>query len=140
VGTTAVKNPEFINELASLIDPKKIIVSLDHIKGKVAIKGWTEVTSLDAFDLAKKFESLGVGYILFSSVAADGTFNGPDLTYTKQMVEHVSIPVFAAGGTRDINDIRALNDIGAYGVIIGKALYEHKISMEEFSNILKEQV
>jgi phosphoribosylformimino-5-aminoimidazole carboxamide ribotide isomerase len=135
IGTVAVKNPSIINQFAEYLTPEQIIVSLDHKDGKVAIKGWTEVTTHDAFTYAKQFEKAGAGYILFSAVDADGTFNGPDLENTKKMVESVGIPVYAAGGTRDKADIIALKDIGAYGVIIGKAFYEHRIDYREVCNL-----
>ena len=135
VGTTAVKNPNFIKELQPYMDPKNIIVSLDHVKGKVAIKGWTEVTDLDPYELAKKFEKLGAGFILYSAVEADGTFNGPDIENTKKMVETVNIPVFAAGGTRNIEDIETLqNEAKCHGVIVGKSLYEGTLDFAEVQN------
>jgi phosphoribosylformimino-5-aminoimidazole carboxamide ribotide isomerase len=135
IGTTAVKNPDFITSLRDYLSPEHIIVSLDHIKGNVAIKGWTEVTNLNAFELGKKFEKLGAGYILFSAVEADGTFKGPDIENTKKMVDSVSIPVFAAGGTRSKEDVIAIKETGAYGVIIGKAFYENKIDFKVVKNI-----
>jgi phosphoribosylformimino-5-aminoimidazole carboxamide ribotide isomerase len=135
VGTTAVKNPDFIKELGEYIEPKQIIVSLDHIKGKVAVKGWTELTDLDALELGKTMEEKGAGFILYSAVESDGTFNGPDIINTRKMVESVNIPVFAAGGTRNKEDVLALKNAGVFGVIIGKAFYEKKLNFNEVKNI-----
>ena len=135
VGTAAVKNPDFLAQLVSEFGSEKIIVSLDHKKGKVAIKGWTEITGHDAFDLAKEMENKGAGYILFSSVEADGNFTGPDFENTKKMVETVKIPVIAAGGTRNAEDVRDIKKTGAFGLIIGKALYENKIDFNEVKDL-----
>jgi phosphoribosylformimino-5-aminoimidazole carboxamide ribotide isomerase len=135
VGTAAVKNIDFLSQLVSEFGSKKIIVSLDHKQGNVAIKGWTEITNFSAFSLAKEMEKRGAGYILFSAIEADGNFTGPDFENTKKMVETVSIPVIAAGGTRNAEDVKKLKEIGAYGVIIGKALYENKINFHEVKNI-----
>lgn len=135
IGTIAVKDPTFIPTLAKKLSPKQIIVSLDHKNGKVAIKGWTEITSKSAYEMAKEFERNGAGYILFSAVEADGTLLGPDIENTKKMVESVKIPVYAAGGTRNRADIQALKEIGAYGVIIGKAFYEHHLDYRDLTNI-----
>jgi phosphoribosylformimino-5-aminoimidazole carboxamide ribotide isomerase len=135
IGTVAIKNPTFIPTLAKKISPEHIIVSLDHKHGKVAIKGWTEITSKSAYEIAKDFEANGAGYILFSAVEADGTLSGPDIENTKKMVESVKIPVYAAGGTRNKSDIQALKEIGAYGVIIGKAFYEHHLDYRELKSL-----
>ncbi len=126
-GTSAVKNPSFVAELAQAIGSPRVIVALDHVKGKVAVKGWTEVTNLDAFEIAKSMEARGAGQILFSAVEADGALTGPDLTMTGKMVNTVHIPVLAAGGIRNIEDLKQLKRINVYGVIVGKALYENKI-------------
>jgi len=130
-GTSAVKNPAFVEELAQQVGPSRIIVALDHVKGKVAVKGWSEVTNLDAFDLAKSMESRGAGQILFSSVEADGAFTGPDLEMTGKMVKKVNVPVLAAGGIRNLEDLKHLKHLNLYGVIVGKALYENKIRFSE---------
>jgi phosphoribosylformimino-5-aminoimidazole carboxamide ribotide isomerase len=135
VGTTAVKDPSFIPKLAQHLERDQIIVSLDHRNGNVAVKGWTENSGKNAFNLAQHFERAGVGYILFSAVDVDGTLQGPDLINTKKMVESVNIPVYAAGGTRNKVDILALKDIGAHGVIIGKAFYENQLDFRTVKDL-----
>jgi len=136
IGTKAVKEPDFIKTLSEELGSEHIMVSLDHVKGKVAIKGWTELTENDAFEMGRRFQDLGAGYILFSAVEADGSMKGPDIQNTKKMVETVDIPVFAAGGTRNVEDILELrNKAKAFGVIIGKAFYEHKIDFREVKDL-----
>ena len=85
--------------------------------------------------LGKKIEKLGAGFILFSSVEADGAFIGPDIKNIEKMVNSVKIPVYAAGGVRNEEDIVQLQKIGVHGVIVGKAFYEHKLS----SSIVRNQ-
>ncbi len=130
-GTSAVKNPPFVEQLVHEIGSSRVVVALDHVKGKVAVKGWAEVTNLDAFEIAKSMEKRGAGLILFSSVEADGAFTGPDLPMTEKMVKTVHIPVLAAGGIRNLEDLKRLKSINVYGVIVGKALYENKINFQE---------
>lgn len=127
IGTTAVQDPTFIPKLVQNIRGDQIIVSLDHRNGKVAVKGWTEDSGKSAFTLAKQFQQVGIGYLLFSAIDLDGTLRGPDLINSKKMVNAVNIPVFAAGGIRNKADILALKEIGVHGVIIGKALYENQL-------------
>lgn len=127
IGTMAIKTPNKIKELASEIGSEHIIVALDTRDGKIETHGWTEKTNENPFTFGKYIEELGAGYILFSSIEADGAFTGPDIENTEKMVNSVSIPIFAAGGIRNEQDILNLKNIGAGGVIIGKAFYEEKI-------------
>ncbi len=127
LGTFAVKEPSVIKRLSESIGSERIIIALDYKQGKIATHGWEEQTNLDPFAFGKTVEDLGAGYILFSSVEADGAFTGPDFLNIKKMVDSVTIPVYAAGGVRNEKDIKDLARIGAHGVIVGKAFYERRI-------------
>ena len=128
IGTLAIKQPNVIKQLAEKIGAEHIIVALDYKEGKISTHGWTQQTNKDPFIYGKKIAELGAGYILFSSVEADGAFTGPDLPNIEKMVTSVDIPVYAAGGVRNKDDITNLEKIGTYGVIVGKAFYEEKLS------------
>ena len=127
IGTLAIKQPDIIEKLSKSIGNNRIIIALDYKKGRISTHGWTEQTNLDPFKFGKKIEDLGAGYILFSSVEADGAFTGPDLKNIKKMVESVNIPVYSAGGVRNEEDLKDLEKTGVHGVIVGKAFYEKKI-------------
>jgi len=127
VGTLAIKHPEVISELADKIGSKHIIVALDYREGTIETHGWTEKTNKSPFTFGKVVADLGAGYILFSAIEADGAFTGPDFKNIEKMVKSVKIPIYAAGGIRNIQDIKKLAEIGVEGVIIGKAFYEKKI-------------
>ena len=129
IGTLAVKQPEVIKQLADKVGAKHIIVALDYKGGKISTHGWTQQTNKDPFTYGKKIAKLGAGYILFSSVEADGAFTGPDLKNIEKMVHSVDIPVYAAGGVRNEDDIKNLEKIGTHGVIVGKAFYEKKLPL-----------
>ena len=134
IGTLAIKQPEIIQKLADEVGSKHIIVALDYKQGKISTHGWTEQTDKDPFSFGKRFENLGAGYILFSSVEADGAFTGPDFGNIEKMIKSVKIPVYAAGGVRYENDVEKLKKIGTYGVIIGKAFYEEKLPFSIIKN------
>ena len=134
IGTLAVKNPEKIEQLAKKIGSEHIIVALDYIDEKIATHGWTEQTNKDPFLFGKEIEKLGAGFVLFSSVEADGAFTGPDFKNIEKMVNSVNIPVYAAGGVRNEEDIIQLKRIGAHGVIVGKAFYEFKLPFSIIKN------
>ena len=124
IGTLAVNNPQKIEHLANKIGSEHIIVALDYKKGKISTHGWTEQTKIDPFTFGKIVEKKGAGYILFSSVEADGAFTGPDIPNIERMINNVDIPIYAEGGVRNEQDLINLKKIGTYGVIIGKAFYE----------------
>ncbi|MHA1294059.1 MAG: 1-(5-phosphoribosyl)-5-[(5-phosphoribosylamino)methylideneamino]imidazole-4-carboxamide isomerase [Promethearchaeota archaeon] len=134
IGTLAIKQPNIIKTLAEEFGSEHIIVALDYKEEKVVTHGWTKQTNKNPFIFGKKVAHLGAGYILFSSIEADGAFIGPDLRNIKKMVNAVNIPVYAAGGIRNKNDIEDLKKIGTYGVIIGKAFYEKKIPFSIIKN------
>lgn len=129
IGTASVRKPNLIRDLAKEYGSEKIVVALDHKNENVQVKGWTVDSGKNIYEMAKLLEDKGAGYVLLSSVEADGAFSGPDLVTTEKMVKSISIPVYAAGGTRNMEDIIKLRDVGASGVIIGKALYEGKIDL-----------
>ncbi len=129
IGTLAIKQPEVIKKLSDEVGAEHIIVALDYKEGKISTHGWTQQTNKDPFMYGKIIAMLGAGYILFSSVEADGAFIGPDIKNIEKMVQSVDIPVYAAGGVRNEGDIKNLEKIGTHGVIIGKAFYEKKLPL-----------
>lgn len=137
IGTSAVKNPEMVTDLKEKIGSKHIMVALDHVQGKVAIKGWSDISKFTAFDLAKDMEEKGAGSILFTAVERDGMLTGPDIENTGKMVRSVNIHVVAAGGIGTIADVKALIRTSVHGVVIGKAFYRNLFTYEEVLNALK---
>ncbi|MFX0071248.1 MAG: 1-(5-phosphoribosyl)-5-[(5-phosphoribosylamino)methylideneamino]imidazole-4-carboxamide isomerase [Candidatus Hermodarchaeota archaeon] len=134
IGTLAIKEPEVIKKLSNKIGKERIIVALDYKQGKISTHGWTTQTNKDPFIYGKKVAELGAGFILFSSVEADGAFTGPDLKNIKKMIKSVDLPIYAAGGIRNEEDIISLKSIGVYGVIIGKAFYENRLPFSIITN------
>ena len=138
IGTLAIKQPEVIRQLSDDIGSEHLIVALDYRSGKIETDGWTKGTDLSPFVFGKEVEELGAGFILFSAIEADGAFTGPDFKNIKKMVETVNIPIYAAGGIRDTEDLKKLNEIGVWGVIIGKAFYEEKIPFSIINEFLND--
>jgi phosphoribosylformimino-5-aminoimidazole carboxamide ribotide isomerase len=135
IGTAALKNPDFIEKLSNSVEKSSIIVAIDMKNNKPAIKGWTETIDTDVFKMGRIVEEKGAGHILFSSVESDGTFSGPDLLNIKKMTETVKIPIIAAGGVRNMDDVINLKKIGVKGVIIGKAFYENRMKFSDVKNL-----
>ncbi len=131
IGTQAVKQPQFVDELCKLF-PGKVIVGLDARDGMVAIEGWAEGSGVDAKELAKKFEGSGVSAIIYTDIARDGMMQGVNVEVTLALADAITIPVIASGGVSNYDDIDKLNEVaegGISGVIIGRALYEGTIDL-----------
>ncbi|MFW9783712.1 MAG: HisA/HisF-related TIM barrel protein, partial [Candidatus Heimdallarchaeota archaeon] len=135
LGTLAISNPRIIKTLADQIGKERIIIAVDYKDGTIATHGWTVESRKDPFKFGKKLEKLGAGFILFSSIEADGTLSGPDITNISKMVREVKkLPIYVAGGVRDTEDLLKLKEIGVKGVIIGKAFYERYIPFSIIKN------
>jgi len=136
LGSIAVKNPEFVKEMAKKYP---IAVGIDAKDGYVAVEGWAEVSKMKATDLAKEFANAGVEAIIATDISKDGTLSGVNVEFIKEIKEASNLPVIASGGVKDINDIKLLIKNKIYGTIIGKAFYEGTIDLKEVFELIKEQ-
>ena len=133
IGTKAVQEPHFINELC-LEYPGHIIVGLDAKDGRVAINGWSKLSKHDVIDLAQIFERDGVEAIIYTDIGRDGMMQGVNVEATVRLAQAISIPVIASGGVSTLDDVRALCAVekeGVMGAIIGRALYDGIIDLAE---------
>ena len=131
IGTAAIEDPEFLTYLCSTY-PGRVLIGIDAKKGMVAIKGWEEVTSFTARDLAKRLEMAGAAGIIYTDISRDGMMTGPNIEATREMVENVTIPVIASGGVSNMEDIKNLRKIkDLWGVITGKAIYSGSLNLKE---------
>lgn len=138
IGTAAADNIEFVWNISGFYTAR-IVISLDAKDGMAAVKGWTEITEIDAIDLAKKFEGIGIGAIVFTDISRDGTLTGPNLKSIERFASSVRIPVIASGGVSGMGDIRALCKLGIEGIIIGKALYSGAVDLREAIKVAAEK-
>jgi len=136
IGTRACEEPEWIGSLVEKFGAEKIVVGIDAKDGMVATKGWVETTQTDAIELAKSLQSMGLRWIIHTDVATDGAMKGPNLDAQKKMAQAVpECQVIASGGVTkesDIDDLRSLSSEqpNLEGVIIGKALYEGTVNLQ----------
>lgn len=129
IGTRAVERPEFIKELIEQFGPERIVVGVDAKDGMVAVEGWEKVSSLKALDLCLQMKEYGVNHIVYTDISRDGTLTGPNVSYTKELTDKTGLNIIASGGMSCMDDLVRLNEAGIKGAIIGKALYEEKISL-----------
>ena len=129
LGTKACQSPETIAEMCSRFGGERIAVGIDAHGGKVAVKGWTETTSTSATDLALAAQQAGAGTIIYTDIATDGMLEGPNFAELEKMLSILTCNLVASGGVSCADDLRRLNTMpGLYGAIIGKALYDGRIT------------
>lgn len=141
LGTSAAldkNNKEFQKIIEKWKD--RVAVSIDCKEGFVALRGWTEKSTVKGLDLAKEMESIGVKRLIYTDIARDGMLTGPNFEGLKEILKAVKIPVIASGGVASIDDIKKLIKISAEhknleGVITGKAIYEGKLNFEEATKL-----
>lgn len=137
LGTAAVRDPHSLRAACKRF-PQKIVVAIDSQQGRVAIRGWQEVSDQLATDLVRQIEDLPIAGLLVTDIQRDGMLTGPNLSVLQAMVTTARIPIIASGGVRSIEDIKNLLKIkGLYGVIVGKALYEGLLNLEEAISLAK---
>jgi phosphoribosylformimino-5-aminoimidazole carboxamide ribotide isomerase len=130
VGTSAVSAPDMVKKACELF-PGKVLVGVDASDGKVAVKGWEEVTEFDALDFARTMQDYGASSIIYTDISRDGMLTGPNISATARMVNELEMPVIASGGISSIEDIDALLQIkDLWGAITGKALYTGTLSLK----------
>lgn len=134
LGTMAVKNPKLLKELIALY-PDVITVGVDAKNGLVAVEGWEELSQISALEWIQELENVGVKRIIYTDIAKDGTLTGPNFEMYKQVLSVTSLEVIASGGISVIEDLIKLKKIGVDGVVVGKALYENRFTLEEALNV-----
>jgi len=135
LGTLAFKDKETVLKIAETIGKDKVVISVDQIDGTIVVNGWQTSTETKLIDGMKEFLQLGFSEFLLTSVNRDGTMQGPDLESLQKACSLENVNVIASGGISDIIDITKVKTVNAYGVILGKALYENKISIGEAKKI-----
>ena len=135
LGSAALKNPEFVKQMAKKY---KIAVGIDAKNGFVATEGWAEVSNIKACELAKIYADAGVEAIICTDISKDGMLSGVNVKFSEEIAKSSGIKTIASGGVKDLSDIKALKQSGKiYGVIVGKAYYEGSIDLKEAFLIAK---
>jgi phosphoribosylformimino-5-aminoimidazole carboxamide ribotide isomerase len=129
LGSAAVKNPALVREACRAF-PGRVAVGIDARGGMVATEGWAETSSLSARELALRFEDAGAAAIIYTDIDRDGMLGGVNLDATWELARALATPVIASGGVASIEDVRALKaaeEDGIAGAILGRSLYEGTI-------------
>ena len=137
VGTAAITDSKFLAQLKDRVDPNKLIFGLDfnliNNEPLLSVNGWTTNTTTTLFDYIN--ENDWIKNILATDISLDGTLMGPNIDIYKRILEYKNISLIASGGIASITDIRDLIDIGSHECVVGKAIYENKITLLELQNV-----
>ena len=134
LGTIAYKEPDSIRQIAKK-KIEKLVISIDQNNGRVMIDGWREASSYGIVDAINLFMSMGIREFLLTSIDRDGTLNGPDVTTLSLASSFANSLIIASGGISSLEDIIRVRSAGCRSVILGKAVYEGKISIERVKAI-----
>jgi phosphoribosylformimino-5-aminoimidazole carboxamide ribotide isomerase len=134
VGTVAIKHPKLLNDLL-LLYKERVVVSLDCLDGFVQVEGWTDGSSIDAFAFAQTLKKQGINTIVYTDISKDGMLQGPNFEQLSR-IQMSGLNVIASGGISSLDDVVKVKDMGIYGVIVGKALYENRINLKELMEVV----
>jgi phosphoribosylformimino-5-aminoimidazole carboxamide ribotide isomerase len=132
VGTQALEDAAFFEGLSRF---ENVVLGLDLLDGKPMVRGWKTAIDKDMKEILADAERIGIMAILCTSVARDGMLSGPDFEGLREMMRMTRIPVIASGGVTSIDDVKKLKDMGAWATILGKAVYEGLIGIEEAAEL-----
>ncbi|HKU60659.1 MAG TPA: 1-(5-phosphoribosyl)-5-[(5-phosphoribosylamino)methylideneamino]imidazole-4-carboxamide isomerase [Gemmatimonadales bacterium] len=138
IGTAAATDPEMVAAAAALAGPERLAVGLDARDGFVAVRGWTETSTLRTIDLARRVVAQGIGTLIYTDVARDGMLEGPDVDGARAL-QTTGARVVASGGVASLADLRRLGRAGLAGAIIGRALYEGRIALGDALALLRDE-
>lgn len=137
LGSVAIKNPELFLKSLEKYGSEKIILGADARKEKIAISGWLEESKMNIYDFIKEKTESGIEYVISTDIDKDGMLEGPSFDlYEKIIGENPKIKLIASGGIASTNDLVQLKSLGCEGAIIGKALYENRITFNDLKPFL----
>ena len=135
LGTLAFNDQNTLKKLLENLGPEKIVISVDHKEGEIVTHGWQKGTGIRLIDAIKDFLAIGFSEFLLTNVNRDGTLEGPELKFLEQACQLENANVIASGGISNVKDVQDVKEKNSFGVILGKALYENKITIEEAKKV-----
>lgn len=123
LGTAALEDPEFL-EAAIQTYGEGVAVSIDTNKGFVALEGWLKISKVKGLDFARILEEKGLKTLVYTDILKDGMLQGPNFSMYRELIKNTNLNIIASGGVSSPEDVKRLGELGLYGAIVGRALYE----------------
>ncbi len=130
LGTAAIRNYPFVEEAVKKFG-SAVAVGVDAKEGFVAVSGWQETTNVNSVEFCKKLRDTGVSTVIYTDISKDGMLSGTNLEIYRELSEIQGLDIVASGGITFADELKALNEMGIYGAIVGKAVYEGKLSLKD---------
>lgn len=134
-GSIAAKNRALFIEWIDVYGPEKIILGADCLDRKIATDGWLKGSETDVIEFINSYEINGIKDVISTDISKDGMLEGPSIELYKEILSQSSVNLIASGGVSTMKDVLELKEIGCSGVIIGKAIYEGRITLKELSEL-----
>ena len=135
IGTLAFNDEAALGRLLVTYGKEKLVISVDHNDGLIVVNGWQQTTKIPLIDAVNDFIKMGFSEYLSTSIVRDGTLEGPDLEPLKTANEIENVNLIVSGGISNIDDVIKVKELDPFGVILGKALYENQVTIEEAKGI-----
>jgi len=135
IGTIAFQKKEILKKILESFGKERIVISVDHVDGDIMVEGWQKSTGKNLIEGINEFVDMGFSEFLLTNVSKDGTLLGPDLEHLEQACKIKNVNVISSGGISNLDDVIKVKEKNAFGVILGKALYENLITIEEAKKI-----
>lgn len=137
IGSIAVQDPVFCFDLIEKYGSEKIILGADCENRKIKTSGWLEESQLDVIDFILKYKNKGIKNVICTDISKDGMLQGASDELYREIVEKTAVQLIASGGISCIEDVEQMKKIGCSGTIIGKAIYEGRISLQQLQNFIE---
>ncbi|REC46534.1 MULTISPECIES: 1-(5-phosphoribosyl)-5-[(5-phosphoribosylamino)methylideneamino]imidazole-4-carboxamide isomerase [Chryseobacterium] len=137
IGSIAVQDPDFCFDLIEKYGPEKIILGADCENRKIKTSGWLEESQLDVIDFILKYKNKGIKNVICTDISKDGMLQGASDELYREIVEKTEVQLIASGGISCIEDVEQMKKIGCSGTIIGKAIYEGRVSLQQLQNFIE---
>ena len=134
-GSIAVNNPALFKEWINTYGSDKIILGADCNNRKIATNGWLKSSEMEVIEFISNYEKDGIKTVICTDIEKDGMLQGASIELYKEIIQNTSVQLIASGGVANTEDLAVLKEIGCYGAIIGKAIYEGRITMKELKNL-----
>ncbi len=132
-GSIAAQKPELFKSWIQKYGGDKIILGADCLNRKIATNGWLKTTEIDVLDLIQEYEKQGIKSVICTDISKDGMLSGPSIALYKELISNTKIQLIASGGVSNIEDLYELSALGCEGAIVGKAIYEGKVTLKQLS-------
>ena len=136
LGSIAVVNPELCLAWLEKFGAEKLILGADCLDRKIKTSGWLENSETDVVDFIKEYQKKGFNEVVCTDISKDGMLQGPSTALYQEIIENSTIELIASGGISNIEDVQKMKEIGCAGTIIGKAIYEGRISLEDLRSTI----